>query len=79
MIIKVEVLSDELCSLFVVVEQNRPRISESFVHFRRHFFSNYPVLSKLCIIDLHALSDAIFFGLGNLELKIVAMSYEMSL
>ena len=35
--------------------------------------------SKLCIIDLHALSDAIFFGLGNLELKIVAMSYEMSL
>ena len=31
------------------------------------------------IIDLQALSDAIFFGLGNLGLKIVAMSYEMSL
>ena len=30
-------------------------------------------------IDLQALSDAIFFGLGNLGLKIVAMSYEMSL
>ena len=31
------------------------------------------------IIDLQALSDAIFFGLGNLGLKIVAMSYEISL
>ena len=34
---------------------------------------------KLCIIDLQVLSDAIFFGRGNLGLKIVAMSYEMSL
>ena len=33
----------------------------------------------IIIIDLQALSDAIFFGLGNLGLKIVAMSYEMSL
>ena len=36
-------------------------------------------MSKLCIIDLQVLSDAIFFGLGNLGLNIVAMSYEMSL
>ena len=34
---------------------------------------------RVSIIDLQALSDAIFFGLGNLGLKIVAMSYEMSL
>ena len=32
-----------------------------------------------CIIDLQVSSDTIFFGLGNLGLKIVAMSYEMSL
>ena len=30
-------------------------------------------------IDLQVGSDTIFFGLGNLGLKIVAMSYEMSL
>ena len=35
--------------------------------------------NKLCIIDLQVGSDTIFFGLGNLGLKIVAMSYEMSL
>ena len=34
---------------------------------------------RVSIIDLQALSDAIFFGLGNLGLKMVAMSYEMSL
>ena len=37
------------------------------------------IVSKLCIIDLQVLSDAIFFGLGNLGMKVVAMSYEMSL
>ena len=36
-------------------------------------------MSKLCIIDLQVGSDTIFFGLGNLGLKIVGMSYEMSL
>ena len=36
-------------------------------------------MSKLCIIDLQVGSDTIFFGLGNLGLKIFGMSYEMSL
>ena len=31
-------------------------------------------ISGIALIDLQALSDAIFFGLGNLGLKIVAMS-----
>ena len=30
------------------------------------------IVSKLCIIDLQVLSDAIFFGLGNLGMKVVA-------
>ena len=47
--------------------------------------SEYSVISffeaefNYSIIDLQVGSDAIFFGLRNLGLKIVAMSYEMSL
>ena len=52
--------------------------------FRRNDFYTCFTDFWLCqctiyIIDLQVGSDTLFFGLGNLGLKIVGMSYEMSL